>query len=210
MINYLFSSINTENGFNKKQEELIRKDILNNCIISFIPSDFDNYIKNDNSLSLYIKMFDNIGIVFKQVNLIDNRISQKNAKKLLNESDVIFLLGGIPEYQMKAIKKYDLIDYIKKCKVVMGVSAGAMNQSKKIIYKDDFDNFEIKSYNGIGITDINVFPHVNSENSKLYEEAKEVSSYMPVFALPDDSFVRIENGQFKMFGEFYYLDNHNQ
>lgn len=209
MINYLFSSIDTEKGFNKKQEELIKKDVSSNYSISFIPSDFDNYIKNDNLLSLYIKIFNNIGIHFKNINLIDGRISKQRAKKTLMKSNIVFLLGGLPELQMKSIKKYDLTDYIKNCKIVMGASAGAMNQSNKIIYKDDFDNFKMKTYDGIGLANINIFPHVNSKDCKLFEEANEISVFMPIFALPNDSFIRIENNRFEIIGEFYYLDNRN-
>ena len=47
-INYLFSGINYEMGFNKEQSSYLKKDILNNYIITSVPSSFDDYEKNDN------------------------------------------------------------------------------------------------------------------------------------------------------------------
>lgn len=67
------------------------------------------------------------------------------------------MLGGSPELQMKSINEYKLIDSIKKCKLVLGVSAGAMNQSNKVMYKDDFDNFIMKDYAGLCLVNINIF-----------------------------------------------------
>ena len=41
-INYLFSGINKETGFNEIQSKCLKKDIGNNCNIVFIASIFDN------------------------------------------------------------------------------------------------------------------------------------------------------------------------
>lgn len=205
MINYLFSGIDKERGFTLEQSKYLVSDIKPNSKITFIASVFNNNDKNDSQVSQYIKLFQQIGIAFNNVNLIDNRITNEFAKKILENTDIIFLMGGSPELQMQSIKKYKIIDDIKKCKLVLGVSAGAMNQSHRVMYRDDFDNFIMKYYNGIGMVNINIFPHTEINNTNLLKEAKEISKEIPLILLPNDSFIRIENNKMKIVGRSYSL-----
>lgn len=205
MINYLFSNIDKEKGFSKEQSKLLKEDILLDSNITFVASVFDNYERNDLHVSNYVKFFQKIGISFKEVNLIDSRTTATESKRILENTDIIFLLGGSPELQMKSIREYELIEYIKKCKIVLGVSAGAMNQSSRVMYKDDFDNFIMKDYAGLGVVDINIFPHIEIENQVLLEETKEISKVMPLILLPNDSFIRIKNGNIEIIGKSYKL-----
>lgn len=62
MINYLFSGIDKENGFNELQTNLLKKDILSNQKITFIASIFDNYERNDKQHITYLNIFKKIGI----------------------------------------------------------------------------------------------------------------------------------------------------
>lgn len=47
-VNYLFSGVNKESGFNKEQVNYLKKDISNNSAITFLASTFDDYGRNDN------------------------------------------------------------------------------------------------------------------------------------------------------------------
>lgn len=203
MVNYLFSSIDKDNGFNKEQENILKQDILSNQNITFISSIFDNYERNDKQLIKYLYIFNKIGINFKEHNLIDLRINPSEAKRILQKTDIIFLLGGSPELQMKYIKEYEIEENIKKCNIVMGVSAGSMNQSKRVIYKDDFDNYIKKDYEGLNIVDINIFPHYTKEDKLLVEEANEISEEIPLILLPNESFIKIDNGNINIYGLAY-------
>lgn len=209
MINYLFSGIDKENGFTPSQSKLLKEDIISNYNITFIASILDNYKKNDLQVSNYINNFKKIGITFNDINLIDKRINPTKSKKILEKTDIIFLLGGNPEKQMKFIKEYNLISYIKKIKIILGVSAGSMNQSERIIYKDDFENFIKKDYHGLGIVNINIFPHFELENNSLLEEVKEISKDIPLILLPNDSFIRIKNNNIEIIGKSYKIYKEN-
>ena len=61
-INYLFSDISKEQGFNEIQREYLKKDIKNNDTIVFIATTFDDYEKNDLYYNNLIKHFKNIDI----------------------------------------------------------------------------------------------------------------------------------------------------
>lgn len=205
MINYLFSGIDKEKGFTKEQSKFLKEDILSNSNITFVASVFDNYEKNDLQKTNYINFFRKVGITFKKVNLIDSRTTAIESKRMLENTDIIFLLGGSPELQMKSIREYEIIECIKKCKLILGVSAGAMNQSGRVMYKDDFDNFTMKDYAGLGVVNINIFPHIDIENQTLLEETKEISKEIPLILLPNDSFIRIKNGNIEIVGKSYKL-----
>lgn len=96
-INYLFSGISKEQGFNKVQKEYLKKDIKNNYTITFIATTFDDYEKNDLYYNNLIKHFKNIDITFNKAYLIDNRVDKDLAKDYILKSNIIFLMGGEPK-----------------------------------------------------------------------------------------------------------------
>lgn len=204
-VNYLFSGINKESGFTKEQEKHLKEDIQPNSNITFISALPNDYIGGDTQVLQYTKLFRNIDITFKKVDLIDYRKAKKETHEVLKESDIIFLLGGSPELQMKLINEYELLDDIKQANIVLGVSAGSMNQSKRVMYRDDFDNFIMKDYSGLGIVDINIFPHIELNNETLMKEATEISNELPLILLPNDSFIRIKNKQMEIVGIAHQL-----
>lgn len=205
-INYLFSKIDRDKGLNNNQIKYIKEDIKNNMSITFIASLFNEYERNDKQIKEIIKVFNNINITFNKVHLIDNRISKENSIKYIEESNIIYLLGGSPEEEMKSIKEYNLFDILKERDgITMGTSAGAMNQAKKIIYKDDFDNYKIKEYEGLGIIDYNIYPHFDINNKEYMEEVYEVSKYIKIIGLPNESFIRIKENNIEVIGKYYII-----
>ena len=83
-------------------------------------------------------MFKNIDINFKSIHLIDSRLKEETMKEYLKESNIIFLMGGDSEEQMNKINEYHLASIIKKFPgIIIGVSAGSMNQTTNIIYYDE-------------------------------------------------------------------------
>ena len=208
MINYLFSGIDKEKGFDERQTSYLKKDIKNNCNIVFIASLFDNFEKNDFQQNKVKTSFENIGIKFNKTFIIDNRVKKDEAKDIINNSDVIFLLGGSPELQMKSINDYDLASTIKEFEgIIIGVSAGAMNQTKRVIYKDEFKNNEIISYDGLSFYEESIYPHLDFKNIEFLKELFEVSKYQKLVALSNDSFIRIENKSVEYIGDYYVVDN---
>lgn len=207
MVNYLFSQIDKEKGFSEIQKEYVLKNIKSGMDIVFISSVPDNYERTDNQIVRYTKPFNDIGITFNNTYYIDSRISKDDAHKIISNSDIVFLMGGSPELQMKFINDYELNDVIKASSIVIGVSAGSMNQGSKVTYKDDFDNYIMKEYDGLGLTSTNIFPHYDPSNEEIVNEVKEVSEINSITCLPNESFIYIENGIEKVVGEHYIFNN---
>lgn len=207
-INYLFSDISKEQGFNEIQREYLKKDIKNNDTIVFIATTFDDYEKNDLYYNNLIKHFKNIDITFNKAYLIDNKVDKDLAKDYILKSNIIFLMGGDTKKQIDSVKEYDLFEILKsKEGIILGVSAGSMNQSSRVVYKNDYNNYVIEDYEGLGYIDINIYPHLDFNNIDYLKEVFEVSNYTKTVALPNDSFIRIENNNIDFVGEYYTIQN---
>lgn len=200
MIKYLFSNIDKVNGFSELQSKYLSKDLRNCNNILFVPGDYDN-----EKYTIYkdkiISWFDNIGISFKENHLV-------SLDDELNDYDVIFLMGGNPIKQIEIINKINLRNIINKAKVVIGVSAGAINLSNEAIYYNDYSE-KIEIYNGISLTDINVYPHFDINNKEFLEEVKMVSKIKALIALPNESFIKLDDEQIEFCGDCYKVANDN-
>ena len=200
MIKYLFSNIDKVNGFSELQSKYLSKDLRNCNNILFVPGDYDN-----EKYTIYkdkiISWFDNIGISFKENHLV-------SLDDELNDYDVIFLMGGNPIKQIEIINKINLRNIINKAKVVIGVSAGAINLSNESIYYNDYSE-KTEIYNGISLTDINVYPHFDINNKEFLEEVKMVSKIKTLIALPNESFIKLDDEQIEFCGDCYKVVNDN-
>ena len=206
MISYLFSSI-SKDGFNNKQTEYLKKDIKNNSNISFISSVPNDFEKNDLLFKAFVNYFKKINISFNSSNLIDKRKTKEESKSIIDNSDIVFLMGGSPILQMQFINEYDLINNIKSTNIVIGTSAGAINQSNKVFYIDlDYED-KILKYDGLGLTNLNIYPHLDWNNIDYLKEVFELSNYIPLTILPNDSFIRICNNSISYIGEHNLVYN---
>ena len=206
MINYLFSQIKKDTGFSDIQKEYLLKNIKSGMNIVFVSSVPNNFERTDEQVDRYTNAFSKIGIVFNSIFSIDGRKTFEEAKNIIKNSDIVFLMGGSPELQMNFLNEYELVESIQSTKIVIGVSAGSMNQGSRIVYKDDFDNYILKDYKGLNLTNINIFPHYDTNNQECIDEVEEVSKINSIICLPNESFTYIENGNVEIIGKYYETD----
>ena len=205
---YILSGIDKENGFNKELSKYFNKDINNNMSICFIASSFDNYNKTDENKNKIINNFSKISINFKNVYLIDNRVTKSMAKEMILKSDIVFLMGGSPVDEMNSIKEYGLNKLLKKREgITMGVSAGAMNMTKDVIYIDEERQERLINYKGLGFIDMTIYPHVEINDFDILRETFEVSKHKKIYALPNDSFIRCVDGDINFINNYYIVSN---
>lgn len=207
-INYMFSRIDRDKGFNDNQKKYIKEDIKNNMSITFIASLFDEYERNTTQVKEIVNVFKNIDINFKEVHLIDNRVSKEDAYKYIEKTDIVYLMGGSPELEMKSIIEYNLFNILRNRNgITIGISAGAMNQTDRVIYKDDFKNYELVDYQGLGFIDLNIYSHFDIDNKEYMDEVFEVSKYARIVGLPNESFIRIKDNDIDFVGKHYFIEN---
>ena len=207
-INYMFSRIDRDEGFNYNQKKYIKEDINSDMSITFIASLFDEYERNDTQVKEIINVFKNIDINFKEVYLIDNRVSKEEAYKYIEKTDIVYLMGGSPELEMKSIIEYNLFNILNDREgITISTSAGAMNQTDRVIYKDDFKNYELVDYQGLGFIDLDIYPHFDSDSKEYMNEVLEVSKYTKIVGLPNESFIRVKDGNIDFVGKHYFIEN---
>ena len=200
MIKYLFSNVDKVNGFNEQQIKYLSIDLKTCKSILFVPGDYDK--------EKYIIYKDKIINWLKSIEVSFSECYLTGLDDELKSYDVIFLMGGNPINQIEIINKINLKNIINKAKVVIGVSAGAINLSKEAIYFNDYSK-KIEMYDGLGLTDINVYPHFDITNEYFVEEVKMVSRLKSLIALPNNSFIKIDDKQIEFIGDSFKIDKEN-
>ena len=211
MINYLLSGIDKEKGFSDIQAKYLKQDIKNTNVISFIASTFSDIEKSNKYLNIMLTWFKNIGITFKESYLINDLVTQEQAKEYINKSDVVFIMGGDTLEQIKNINKYNIIPNLQKRNgITIGISAGSINMASNVaIARDIDDNIpEHSFYKGIGLVDINIEPHFDLNNTFHNKDIIDISKTNKIICLPDESFIRIEN-KIDIIGDYYIFENNS-
>lgn len=203
-INYLFSGIDKEKGFYDVQSKYLKQDIKENQIITFIASTFDNHEQNIMYKNKTLEFFSKINITFKENYLIDNNVTKEEAKDFIKKANIIYLMGGDTYLQNNSLDEYELKPLIKEKSFIIGVSAGSLNQTKRVIYQDYND---IKDYEGLGFTNISIYPHLDFLNIDYLKEIFKISKITKLVALPNSSFIRIEDNKEMFIGDYYEIEN---
>lgn len=208
-INYLLSGVDKEIGFTSEQAKYLKHDIKDNSVITFIASDFSYIEKTDIYLNIMTKWFKNIDITFKEIYLINNLISPLKAQEYIDKSDIVFIMGGDTLLQIKNINNYGIISNFKNREgITIGISAGSINMAENVVLARDLDDNipDHSFYKGIGLVNINIEPHFDLNNSKHNPDIIEISQDNKIICLPDESFIRIENDDIEIIGDYYMYD----
>lgn len=203
-INYLFSGLDKEKGFDEVHSKYLKQDIKENQIITFIASTFDNHEQNIMHKNKTLNFFSKINITFKKNYLIDNNVTKEEAKEFIKKSNIIYLMGGDTYLQNNSLDEYELKPLIKEKSFIIGVSAGSLNQTKRVVYQDYND---IKDYEGLGFTNISIYPHLDFLNIDYLKELFKISKITKLVALPNSSFIRIEDNKEMFVGDYYEIEN---
>ena len=145
-----------------------------------------------------------------------------NFDTLLNDSDIIYVGGGISDNLVKIFKDngLDIIlkKYLSSNKIYIGSSAGAMLVSKiamgdKDMYSDNFHNYNYKMVNCLNILNISICPHYQNEDLIIYnDEVKKLK--IDSFGIEEDTALVIDNNNFYVIKDnpnrsLYYFDKEN-
>lgn len=207
---YLLSGPGTTEGFSNEIAEELKKDLSGAKTISFISSSPSKHEKNLNFVYGNDKITGMINhlkdfALFDKIDIIDDE-----NRNLDIRSDVIYLLGGNPETQLKFIKEQELDKVLKNYDgILLCTSCGAMNIAEMGYYSKDEDVDKSYFYNGIGLIDITVDPHFDISNTEQVNEAKKMSLKHVIYGVSNSSCIKITNGTIKMIGKIYIFKDGN-
>jgi len=197
--------------FLEKLVRLLHEDITDRKSLVMISA--NPFIHKDEEVgSTERSWLDQANIMFDEYHLIDYGIQVEEAKKLIRNASVIFLLGGNTVEQNGLLIEYQLSDLIKKSSaVVMGTSAGAINMSAKWLrskytgYKGEISSI----YEGIGLDDFSVLSHFDLENNitQIQGELAPLLEEMNVYASNKDCAVRVKGDKIDILGNVYLISH---
>lgn len=204
-----------QNGFVDRLRERVRP----GSRFVVIAADPDDFPLNDEMTGTFAACFAYHGMEFSSVELCDAR-TQHMAAEMIARSDVMMLAGGHVPTQRAFFERIGLRELLRGYEgVVMGVSAGSMNCASTVYSQpecpgESLDPEYCRFFPGLGLTDVMVLPHYQRERytildgRRLYEDITCGDSFGRSFiAIPDGSYVLVENGCATLFGEGYRISN---
>ncbi len=211
MITYIFSSFDKDIRFNEVANYFKNDMVLYKNIV-FIPANFENMEKVNGYANIDVSWFKEIGINLNGITVLNDTMTKEEMFRSIENADIIFLMGGDTLKQNDFLMKNDLKPIIKTFKkVVIGISAGAINLSNiSLCSKDEEDGIEKTiTYEGIGRINYTIEPHFDIDNKILLQnELYPLSEKKTIYGLPNNTGVRIIDSNFEiLYGDFYKISN---
>lgn len=210
-------SVKKENGGRKAIKlqnielvEQIKKHVNRYKELLFICSDPDDYEKSESYKEIIEKSLSLSGIKFDFSDLLDSR-NALFTRSLVKNSDLIILLGGDPITQMDFFNSIELKEKLKGYNgCLLGISAGSINLGKKCYCSQDEDFEHSMFYKGLGIVDLTIEPHFDINDKDRIENILINDCMKQSFiALPNESFITIDDNDIHVFGDAYYFNEGN-
>lgn len=158
-------------------------------------------------------------IIFNE-NIFVDYSNCDNLEGILENADIVFLSGGSLPIQNKFFKDSNLKKYINNYKgIIVAQSAGSMNCAEKVyICPETLDEVNDSSFiredNGLGLTDLNIIPHYNSNKElkigdlRFYEDIIYPDTFkFKLYLLSDGAYIYINDEDITIYGECYMYDN---
>lgn len=126
------------------------------------------------------------------------------------ESNILYFSGGLPHLMMERLQEKGVIDAIRGFNgLVMGDSAGALIQLDTYHVTPDQDYPEYAYYDGLGLLrgfDVEVHYCGSAEREQSINRCC-IEKGIPVYAMPEQGGILVENGIIKPFGETVAFSN---
>ena len=187
-----------------------------NARVLIICANPDNHEKNDGVYACLKEAFPMSGLSISYIEQCDDR--NPNVIDNLPNIDVLILAGGHVPTQNRFMKQLRLKERLSDYNgIVVAWSAGSMNCAD-IVYAgpelagEAVDPLYERWITGLGITDINIFPHFQSlrddylDGLRLVEDITfDDSVGHEIIALNDGSYIMLDDGQTTLYGEAYMI-----
>ena len=161
------------------------------------------------------------GLPILHIDKCDDR--NPGAVEALEDIDVLILAGGHVPTQNKFMHQLRLRERLKDYHgIVVAWSAGSMNCADTVYAGPELEGEAIdplyeRWISGLGLTDINIFPHFQSlkdeylDGFRLIEDITYADSVgHEIIALNDGSYIMLENGKATLHGEAYMIKDRRQ
>ena len=187
---------------------------MKGLIIAAAPDAFEG---NDEMRDFFEQAFQNGNIPVTKFDLWDYRSHDISAEEL-NQYDIIMLGGGHVPTENHFFKLIHLREKLQNYQgIILGVSAGTMNSAEVVYAQPELPGESVdpkyeRYLRGLGLTPIQILPHYQMvkqftlDGKRLFEDITYGDSYGKEFiALEDGSYIRIMNGETKLYGRAHKI-----
>ena len=192
-----------------------------NANVLIICGDPNDYDKNDSVCDCLKESFPMSGLSISRIDKCDDR--NPDVADNIENIDVLVFAGGHVPTQNRFMKRLCLRERLQDYTgTVVAWSAGSMNCADVVYAGPEFDGEAVdplykRWITGLGLTDINVFPHFQKlkddylDGLRLIEDITYADSFHhEIIALNDGSYIMIANGTSTLYGEAYLIKNGKQ
>lgn len=185
-----------------------------NANVLIICADPRDYEKNDSVYTCLREALPMSGLSISHIDKCDDR--NLNAVDDLGSVDVLILAGGHVPTQNRFMRQLCLRERLQDYHgIIVAWSAGSMNCTDKVyagpeLGGEAIDPLYERWITGLGLTDINIFPHFQSlkddylDGLRLIEDITYADSIgHEIIALNDGSYIMLEDGKTTLYGEAY-------
>lgn len=201
-------------GFNNKIGEDFKVTLNDKKSIVFIPTMPGNKEKCEKYKTINLKWFEEVGITFNDIEIIDLEDTPDMAKNKINKKEIIFLMGRDPISQLNLIRDKQLENDLKESKaIIIGVSAGALSICQKCIITKDEDYPQNMVLDGLNLTKgLNIEVHYNCEHDLDINRIMKDYKIEKIYGIPENCAIKLENNTTKFIGneKFYLFRNGNK
>ncbi|MBQ1734585.1 MAG: methyltransferase domain-containing protein [Lachnospiraceae bacterium] len=194
-----------DHHFSEEIVKRLREELKQRKSIVFITACPNDYAQNDDDCDGMHKMFAEKGLAFDSHCVIDNRTKPSDAKKMVENAECIFLMGGgVCEQQLDLIRRKDCYEaLLDSHAAIFGVSAGSMNMAINTV---DFSE-SMEPFRGLEFTNITVSCHHDPKDTWRYEQTLRMSEDRVVYAMEDMSAFFIKEGRIETVGTIWRVEN---
>lgn len=207
------ATLTPDNGFLDR----LRAALPKNPRTLFLCSDPEDHAQTEYFAQDMCSAFRRAGIDFKGTRILDSR-SQDQAKKWVEKSDFIILMGGHVPTQNAFFNRIGLKQLLEGYPgVIMGISAGTMNAASTVYAQPEADGESSPAfrrfYPGLGLTEIQVCPHYQQvkdwvlDGKRLYGEITETDSKRgyTFHVFPDGTYIYKDNKEYAILGKCWRI-----
>ena len=206
-------ALNPANGF----ADGLRLRVPASCRALFICSDPDGHARTDFYAASVRSCFEAAGFRFARFAALDGRNADR-AAELVRESDLLILSGGHVPTQNRFFQRIGLKALLRGFPgVLMGISAGSMNSAETVYAQPELEGEALdpaypRFLPGLGLTETMLLPHWQYVRDTVLDGLRVCeditlpdSRGRTFFAIPDGTYLLIEDGRETLYGEAYRI-----
>lgn len=167
-------------------------------------NDFDKHYGNNGIHTPWIyRPFLFYGISKENIVFLDYfRDNIDDMHKIICDSDILFLTGGLPDQYLERLKEKSIAHLITNDKIIIGASAGAMIQLDiyHVTPDDDYPQYHYQSGLGL-VNDIEIEVHYCHSDIQNYGINRVIHErHLPTYTVPNDGGIFIKDKKVIAFG----------